>query len=1100
MPNVLLDNSTFLDLTSYQSNAVLLPTVDGPVSSFTFNVALVLDRANPVTDLLNADWAARQTEIAALNASNTLWQTYGADQQDFNDAVAALGTLGFSTLLNGQYVTSAESRTIWVTVDQDNFATLFDTTLVEGTDQSGNTVRFWEGNLSLPQELVDAGVVGLWFDSDGLDKPILANPGTDPGVTLPDGPQSVGNSAEDAKYPNKIADLYNFPLANSPLEVTGTIGLVEPGIGDALPVGTLPTFDELLTTYRLGAGVDVPLKPVIALHPGGEGFKDSDERALDVGIATTVNPSAQLVLYAGSGHENDAHADALTAYQQAIWDMAHNPQVVSSSFSTFNDISPDSPFYKTFQMLYEDAVLRKITMVNAAGDGGSGAEYANGLTNVEINHASALALAVGGASLSTGSTAELDPTLQTIFDNAIGGDRATIWQLVAGGLTVMPSKAKSDHVLIETAWNTYNLEHKDGKLVIDYANNQTGAGGVDTSQPTPSYQTAFGLDPVTSDPRAESGRGVPDVAAVSGGNMKYTVPTPGIVGTESEAGTSGAAPLWASLILQIDTIFEDQNLPQLGFMNDLLYTAAVIAPVSFNDITLGTNTSSFELGGTYYTPPKDKMDPTVAITPTGFGYSADPGYDLVTGLGTPNGILLARAMTWIAHSQMSFANSPEVLTPDTNGFESPVDQSLLFQVSAPDFTIVNVQADGQAENILSAGSDSFAWTSRFAEQALQPDFDRGLVRMFDHQSQGALVQKGVDAGDQIGVTIDAVSATAPQATLSTDFGFVDFISNDGSQVRIARPVAVAETVDGLDDQVAVVRMRQASKGDKGDYVLSVYRVDDFDGTIDGIRPGEKGYDAAANGRAYETISGKTDINAPGYLNYKEAYIAGIDAGDIVAMKLTHGHHTFFAFANANEVSKGDFVAHLWNYGDNTWGWEGSSKGGDLDFNDLVVQLDFTSAYGEGWLANGVIFGTSAADVPLDGTSADDTIAGLRGSDTIHALGSADLVVAGRGDDTVFGGGGPTPWSAISAMTCCLARQAPTSSWGRPVRIGFQVAPTPIASISIPSRTAWWARTVTGLSTSRTASTTRSISEPSMRRQGPTAIRSSRGSAATTSMT
>ena len=38
-----------------------------------------------------------------------------------------------------------------------------------------------------------------------------------------------------------------------------------------------------------------------------------------------------------------------------------------------------------------------------------------------------------------------------------------------------------------------------------------------------------------------------------------------------------------------------------------------------------------------------------------------PGYDLTTGLGSPNGMLLARAMTAIAHSQMSYSSSPDML-------------------------------------------------------------------------------------------------------------------------------------------------------------------------------------------------------------------------------------------------------------------------------------------------------------------------------------------------------------------------------------------------------------------------------------------------------
>jgi hypothetical protein len=48
-------------------------------------------------------------------------------------------------------------------------------------------------------------------------------------------------------------------------------------------------------------------------------------------------------------------------------------------------------------------------------------------------------------------------------------------------------------------------------------------------------------------------------------------------------------------------------------------------------------------------------------------------------------------------------------------------------------------------------------------------------------------------------------------------------------------------------------------------------------------------------------------------------------------------------------SKPDGLGHLWSYGLNTWGWDGVLGGGDLDYNDMVVQLDFTSAAGHGLL-------------------------------------------------------------------------------------------------------------------------------------------------------
>jgi hypothetical protein len=72
-------NSTYLDLTSYRGNGSL--PASGTPSSMTFNVALVLDRANDPSALLAADWGSRQQQLEALD-SNTLWSTYGADPQN----------------------------------------------------------------------------------------------------------------------------------------------------------------------------------------------------------------------------------------------------------------------------------------------------------------------------------------------------------------------------------------------------------------------------------------------------------------------------------------------------------------------------------------------------------------------------------------------------------------------------------------------------------------------------------------------------------------------------------------------------------------------------------------------------------------------------------------------------------------------------------------------------------------------------------------------------------------------------------------------------------------------------------------------------------
>jgi subtilase family serine protease len=255
--------------------------------------------------------------------------------------------------------------------------------------------------------------------------------------------------------------------------------------------------------------------------------------------------------------------------------------------------------------------------------------------------------------LSTLDAASQDTTLTSLVTAATARDPATIWALTAGGLTTLPSSKNSAAYLIETVWNGYSLVGNEIVNRYDsgggYNANEAGAGGVDPNQPQPSYQTDYGLNLTTSDPSALPGRGVPDVAALAGGNLGYNVPTESMTGTHGDGGTSASAPLWAALVAQFNALFRDQELPQLGYMNDLLYIAAAIAPAAFNDVTLGNNTSSFSLGGSYLTPAAgaDGNTPVEAVTPTGYGYSAGPGYDLTTGLGTPNGLLLARALTTI---------------------------------------------------------------------------------------------------------------------------------------------------------------------------------------------------------------------------------------------------------------------------------------------------------------------------------------------------------------------------------------------------------------------------------------------------------------------
>jgi hypothetical protein len=384
--------------------------------------------------------------------------------------------------------------------------------------------------------------------------------------------------------------------------------------------------------------------------------------------------------------------------------------------------------------------------------------------------------------------------------------------------------------------------------------------------------------------------------------------------TGTVSGDVTATGTWGEVGDQLDALLGELGVTQPNYVNNLLYIASVVSPGAFN-LTDGSDG-------------------------TGVGYHMGLGYELTPSAATPDMASLSRSLAALIEAQQG-SNAPGLLAGDDgSGWSSAVDQSLLFQSKLATSTAVDIDyGTGGAEfsDLASQG-----WSRQFAQMALRADFSESLVIQSDARAQGHLHQVTVGQGAELAVNIGGQAAGAPQAALSNGFGMADFVTADGnSGVEVARAVAVAATVDGSDDQTAIVRMRQ---GGTLDLELQFYKVDDFTGAIGGLRPGEAGYAAAASARAYQTGDGSTWLSGGGFGKYSEGTVVGIDHDDLIAMRLSNGTQEFFAFAQANETVNGQNVGHLWSYGLNTWGWEDLAGGGDRDFNDLIVQLDFTSAH------------------------------------------------------------------------------------------------------------------------------------------------------------
>jgi kumamolisin len=195
--------------------------------------------------------------------------------------------------------------------------------------------------------------------------------------------------------------------------------------------------------------------------------------------------------------------------------------------------------------------------------------------------AAALGITVCAAAGDAGSTDGLDDGLHHTDYPA-----SDPMVLACGGTRLIGTAGK---ITSETVWN-------------NGPRSATG-GGISDVFERPPWQGA--IDVISANPHGRAGRGVPDVAGNADPVTGYRVLVDGQL--SSIGGTSAVAPLWAGLIALLNELFG----ANLGFVHPLLYAN----PGALRDIAIGTN--------------------------GGYAARAD-GWDACTGLGTPNGVALAK--------------------------------------------------------------------------------------------------------------------------------------------------------------------------------------------------------------------------------------------------------------------------------------------------------------------------------------------------------------------------------------------------------------------------------------------------------------------------
>ena len=389
------------------------------------------------------------------------------------------------------------------------------------------------------------------------------------------------------------------------------------GTGQTLAVvGQTQIHTADVDAFRSAAGLPAADLQLVLVPGGGSGFRQIDEVESDLDVEWTggvAKNATILFVYTGA----NSSKSVIDALEYSI-DQNLAP-VISMSYGAC-EAAVGMGAAVILQQDVLQANSQGQTLVASAGDSGAAGCDAIGAPVATLGLAVDIPAAIPEVTALGGSEFHGDGP------GAVGGGNAgatTFWGGTTGGTDNVDSALS---YIPEMAWND---------TVMDGGLSATG-GGVSTLFVKPAWQTS-----VTP---ADGQRDIPDISMNASGDHDGTlICSQAAVGGSSPvscssgfrasngnlipiAGTSAAAPTFAGILAILNQATHSSGQ---GNINSTLYTKAGTA--SFHDITTG-----------------DNKVPCMAATPDctsgTFGYSAGLGYDLVTGLGSPDAHTLVS--TW----------------------------------------------------------------------------------------------------------------------------------------------------------------------------------------------------------------------------------------------------------------------------------------------------------------------------------------------------------------------------------------------------------------------------------------------------------------------
>jgi subtilase family serine protease len=323
------------------------------------------------------------------------------------------------------------------------------------------------------------------------------------------------------------------------------------------------------------------MRVVTTLAGAGSPWLAFEEEVLDAEMVHALAPDAALVilLLPATSLNNTSNAVSAAVASLRLGSTEGGVMSISAAGQIGGEHCASRAQASSVNAALQTAASRHVTVVAASGDAGAVAEPCD----------------VYGALMGTST---FTPVKEV---NLLASD-----PLVLGvGGTSLTASHTTGAWQCETAWG---LPYGTPGSAF-----QASGGGFSRLFARPGYQDGV--------PGIGATRGVPDVSADASGHtgMAIVLRADGTSMVSNSGGTSASAPIWAALIALADQYAGRR----LGLVNPAIYQIARGPRYhqAFHDATTGNNTVQF---------------PPATIT----GYQAAPGWDPVTGWGSPDAQVL----------------------------------------------------------------------------------------------------------------------------------------------------------------------------------------------------------------------------------------------------------------------------------------------------------------------------------------------------------------------------------------------------------------------------------------------------------------------------